>query len=168
MESTIELLRDRMVTASERLRFAPLLGLRVVLGVVFTVAGWGKVQDLGRVAGFFGQLGIPAPHFNAALVGWSELLCGIALLVGLATRFATIPLIVTMIVALATAKRGELSGVTALFGVVDFAYLVMLFTLLVLGPGAASVDALVARAIDARRTSGDPGHPRAGRPAYAH
>jgi uncharacterized membrane protein YphA (DoxX/SURF4 family) len=55
-------------------------------------------------------------RFNAVLVGYSELLCGAALVIGLATRVATIPLCVSMLVALATAAKA--SGIHGLFDLV--------------------------------------------------
>ena len=116
------------------------------------------MHDLTKVTGFFTDLGIPAPAFNAALVGYSELICGALLLVGLASRLATVPLLTTMLVALATAKRGEIHGITDLFGQVEFTYVCMLFVILVIGPGAASLDVAVARMIDRshRRTEARP------------
>src|SRR5438105_14582962 len=40
---------------------------RLTLGVVFIGTGWGKLHDLDKVTGFFTELGIPAPGFNALL-----------------------------------------------------------------------------------------------------
>lgn len=56
-----------------------------------------------------------------------------------------------MTVALATAKKGDIHSVTDLFGQVDFIYLCMLLVVLVLGPGAASLDGAIAHAIDGSR-----------------
>ena len=97
---------------------------------------------------FFSSLGIPAPSFNAGLVGYCEFICGILLLLGLATRIATIPLIATMIVALVTAKAAEIHGLQDLFGTVEFAYIPLLVYLALFGPGALSVDIAVAHAIE--------------------
>ncbi|HEY6462219.1 MAG TPA: DoxX family protein, partial [Polyangiaceae bacterium] len=91
------------------------------------------------------SLGIPAPHFQAYLVGYSELLCGAALVVGLLTRLATIPLVVSMIVAILTAKWHELHGLFDLVGFDEFTYLVVLVMIAILGPGAVSLDALLVK-----------------------
>jgi len=40
---------------------------RLTLGAVFIGTGWGKLHDLDKVTGFFTELGIPAPGFNALL-----------------------------------------------------------------------------------------------------
>jgi putative oxidoreductase len=101
------------------------------------------VHEIAKVAGFFRTLGIPAPGFNAVLVGYSELICGTLLVVGLLTRLATIPLVVSMIVAIATAKRSELHGLFDLVGFDEFTYLVVLVMLAIIGPGATSLDHLL-------------------------
>ncbi len=107
--------------------------------------GWGKVHNLDKVTAFFTSLGIPAPGFHAVLVGYSELLCGTALVLGLLTRLATVPLVVSMIVAILTAKRPDLHGLFDLVGFDEFTYLVVLVMIAILGPGAVSADAVLVR-----------------------
>src|SRR5437762_2911326 len=103
-------LRLRVLAVLERFQWLALLLGRLAVGLVFLSTGWGKIHSLEKVTAFFQSLGIPAPGFNAVLVGYSELLCGAALVVGLLTRLATIPLIVSMVVAILTAKRDSLHG----------------------------------------------------------
>jgi putative oxidoreductase len=142
---TLESLRQRALDLLSAVRWlAPLLG-RLAVGLVFLSTGWGKVHNLEKVTAFFTTLGIPAPHFHAILVGYSELLCGAALVVGLLTRLATVPLAVSMIVAILTAKRPDLHGVFDLVGFDEFTYLVVLIMIAILGPGRLSVDALLVR-----------------------
>ncbi|MDP9149474.1 MAG: DoxX family protein [Myxococcota bacterium] len=136
----LENARDRALDFTARAQgVAPLLG-RLAVGLVFMSTGWGKVHNLEKVTGFFQGLGIPAPAFNAVLVGYSELLCGTALVLGLFTRLATLPLMVSMIVAILTAKRSELHGLFDLVGFEEFTYLCVLAMIAVLGPGALAVD----------------------------
>jgi len=123
---------------------APLLG-RAAVGLLFMSTGWGKVHDIPKVTKFFETLGIPAPGFHAVLVGYSELICGTLLVVGFVTRFATVPLIVSMVVAIATAKRSELHGLFDLVGFDEFTYLVVLVMIAIVGPGALSLDHLLIR-----------------------
>jgi putative oxidoreductase len=123
---------------------APLIG-RLAVGLLFVSTGWGKVHNLEKVTHFFEQLGIPAPGFHAVLVGYSELICGSLLVVGLASRLATFPLIVSMTVAILTAKRAELHGLFDLVGFDEFTYLCVLLMIAIIGPGAASVDHSLAR-----------------------
>jgi putative oxidoreductase len=137
--------RVRALELLERVRWlAPLLG-RVGVGLLFMSTGWGKVHDIPKVTHFFTELGIPAPHFHAILVGYSELLCGTALVVGLLARLATIPLMVSMIVAILTAKRSDLHGLFDLVGFDEFTYLVVLAMIAIIGPGAASLDAVLVK-----------------------
>lgn len=81
---------------------APLL-LRLYLAPVMIQAGWNKYSAFSDTAAWFGNpdwgLGLPMPELLAALAIAAELLGGIFLLIGLATRWATIPLMVTMLVA---------------------------------------------------------------------
>jgi putative oxidoreductase len=126
---------------------APLLG-RLAVGLLFMSTGWGKIHDLAKVTGFFEKLGIPAPAFNAVLVGYSELVCGTLLVVGLLTRFATVPLIVSMLVALVTAKSADIHGVFDLVGTDEFTYLVVLVMVAIIGPGAVALDRILVASLD--------------------
>jgi putative oxidoreductase len=120
---------------------APLLG-RVTLGVLFMSTGWGKVHHLNKVTSFFTELGIPAPAFQATLVSYVELIGGGLLLIGLASEFAAVPLIVSMLVAIMTAKRHEIHGLPDLFGLVEWTYLVLLIWVVLTGAGKVSLDYL--------------------------
>ena len=117
---------------------APLMA-RVTLGILFISTGWGKVQHLDKVTAFFAELHIPSPAFQATLVSYVELIGGAMILVGLYAELAAIPLIVSMLVAIVTAKRSEVHGLPDLFGLVEWTYLVLLTWLAVAGPGKASL-----------------------------
>jgi putative oxidoreductase len=144
-------LRTRALDVVEKLRpLAHLLG-RLGVGLVFLSTGWGKVHNIEKVTGFFTTLGIPAPGFHAVLVGYSELLCGAAIVIGLLTRLATIPLIISMIVAILTAKREELKGLFELVAFEEFTYIVVLFMIAVFGPGPWSVDHVLARRFEKKK-----------------
>ena len=90
----------------EKLRFAdgiaPLL-LRLYLAPVFIAAGLHKFHNFDDIAGWFGNpewgLGLPAPELMAFLAASTELVGGFALLMGLAVRWFSMPLMVTMLVA---------------------------------------------------------------------
>jgi putative oxidoreductase len=130
--------------------------VRVTLGVVFMGTGWGKLHSLDKVTDFFTQLGLPAPHFQAVLVASTELFGGLAILLGMATRLAALPLMITMIVAIATAKRSEIDGLQSLLGFEEFSYLAMYLWLIVAGPGKLSLDHWIARRFAAKK----PPYPR--------
>lgn len=129
----------------DRVRWlAPLVG-RLAVGLLFLSTGWGKVHSLDKVTAFFVKLGIPAPGLNAVVVGYSELICGSLLVIGLCTRLATLPLIVSMVVAILTAKLSDIHGLFDLVGADEFTYLCVLVMLLIIGPGLLSVDELLVR-----------------------
>jgi len=82
---------------------APLL-LRIFLAPILILAGYGKITALEDTALWFEHsLGMPFPYLMAVLAGYTEFLGGIAILVGLATRWVAIPLMFTMVVAAGTA-----------------------------------------------------------------
>ena len=135
---------------SERVTVPALLA-RVVLGVIFVTSGLHKVMDLPRAAQGFAELQIPMPWESATLVGWTELVCGSLVLVGLVTRVAAVPLICTMIVAIVTAKRPQLHSVHDVLSLVELAYALLLGYLAGVGAGLVSIDAMVSRLLARRR-----------------
>jgi putative oxidoreductase len=129
---------------------APLL-TRLVLGQAFFLTGRGKLQNFDNTVTFFTELGLPMPVANAAFVGGLELVGGLALVLGLGTRLFSLGLASTMAVALATADKERFleslnpAGDIGPTDVTAFVYLLLLLWLVLLGPGAFSLDALVKR-----------------------
>jgi putative oxidoreductase len=140
---TFSLLLSRLRTLADRLSWAGPLLARIALASVFIVTGWGKLHDLGKVTGFFTELGLPLPGFTAALVSTTEFVGGTLLLVGLFTRFAALPLAFSMLVAIVTAKRGEIDGIASLFAFNEFTYFACFVWLALAGAGAVSLDRLL-------------------------
>jgi putative oxidoreductase len=118
---------------------------RLTIGLVFLQSGWGKLHDLEKVTDYFTTLGLPAPALQARLASTAEFVCGGLLLLGLATRFAAIPLIITMCVAIRTALWDQVEGVSTLVGLTEFAYIALLVWLATDGPGPLSLDQLLGR-----------------------
>lgn len=84
--------------------------IRLMVGAVFLSEGVQKflfAVELG--AGRFAKIGIPKPEFFGPFVGVFEIICGALLLAGLFTRLAAIPLLVIMLVAIATTKAAVLA-----------------------------------------------------------
>jgi putative oxidoreductase len=117
---------------------------RLTVGLVFLQSGWGKLHDLEKVTGYFTELGLAAPAFQARLASTTEFVCGGLLLVGLATRFAAVPLIIVMCVAVRTALWEQVDGVASLVGLLEFSYIVLLVWLGTNGAGPLSLDRLIA------------------------
>ncbi len=118
---------------------------RFVISLVFIESGWGKFQDLDRVATYFESLGIPLAQLQAPFVSSVELLAGLFLLLGFKIRSASFLLMVIMGVALITAKQEDLTDVSTLFGLSEFLYIVILSWLLANGSKALSIDALICK-----------------------
>lgn len=122
---------------------------RFAVGTLFFQSGWGKLNNLAGVSEYFASLGLPAPAFQALLAASAEFACGGLLLLGFATRLAVVPLIVTMLVAIRTALWDQVDGVTSLFGIAEFLYILLLAWLATHGAGPLSVDGLVRRSREA-------------------
>jgi putative oxidoreductase len=144
---------DRALAFTKKLDWLALLVARLTVGVEFVSTGWGKVHNLDKVIAYFGELGIPAPAFQAQLASVTELVCGGLLVVGLGSRLAACPLVVTMVVAILTAKRDELHGVTDLVGFVEWTYIAILAVVAVFGPGAVSLDAIARKSLRGMRVT---------------
>lgn len=84
---------------------APLL-LRLYLAPVFWMAGMQKLTHFADTVSWFGDsdygLGLPFPWLMAALATAAELVGAVSLLLGLAVRWVSLPLMVTMLVAAIT------------------------------------------------------------------
>jgi putative oxidoreductase len=143
--SPLARLRNLVLRVAAPLAFLPPLLARIAVGVVFMQTGWGKLHGLGKITDYFTSLGIPAPHFNAVLVASTEFFGGCLLCAGLLTRMAAIPMTITMVVAISTARRKDLGGIADLFGFEEFTYLIVFVWLAIAGPGAASIDRLLGR-----------------------
>lgn len=146
MAEPVEMVRDgyvKLIKACAGVAWLPGLLMRLTLGEVFILSGWGKLHNLDQVISFFSELGIPAPQLQAPFVASLEFVGGILLLLGLATRLISLPLIGTMVVAVVTARHEELHGIDDLFGFIEYLYGLMLLALVVHGPGAVSLDKLI-------------------------
>ncbi|HXT95210.1 MAG TPA: DoxX family protein [Polyangia bacterium] len=152
MLNTVEKALDRLRAVGDKLAFLGPTLARLTVGLVFIGTGWGKLHSLGDVTDFFASLHIPAPGFNARLAASTEFFGGLLVLVGLGTRLAALPLAFTMVVAILTAKRADISGLTALVGFEEWSYLVFFIWLAVAGAGPLSLDAMAIRLRGRRRS----------------
>jgi putative oxidoreductase len=149
--------------------------LRLMAGGVFLWEGILKFVYANQGAGRFTKLGMPFPHFTADFVAILEIVGGILLLTGLATRLIAIPFIVEMIVAILSTKIALYLGTSPLplppappkigpWAVLhevrsEYAQLLTVAFLLLNGPGGWSLDAVLHKARNmslARRMSRHP------------
>ena len=85
--------------------------IRLMVGSVFFFEGVLKFlypAELG--AGRFAKIGIPAPEFFGPFVGGVETICGLLVIIGLLTRWAAIPLLINISVAILSTKIPILLG----------------------------------------------------------
>lgn len=80
------------------------LALRLYLVPIFWMAGTKKLSSFDDIVTWFGSggLDLPLPYLMAGLATWIEIIGAILLLLGLAVRWVSIPLMVTMAVAAVT------------------------------------------------------------------
>jgi putative oxidoreductase len=117
-----------------------------MVGTVFLAHGAQKIFVFGfhGVAGAFAGMGIPVPAVSSALVAVVELLGGIALIAGFLTRWAAALNGIDMVVAILLVHLKH--GFFAPMGVeYPLTLLAACIVLAVVGPGAGSVDGLLAK-----------------------
>ncbi len=141
--------RGLVLKVAGRLGWLPPTLARLTVGWVFLTSGWGKLHALPKIIDYFRELGIPAPQIQAPFSSGMELVCGLLVLLGLATRVASIPLIIIMSVAIATARKDDLSSIPDLFTFIEYLYIVLLVWLGIAGPGPLSLDHLLGRRLSA-------------------
>ncbi|WP_340114221.1 DoxX family protein [Maribellus mangrovi] len=119
--------------------------IRIMVGIVFFSEGVQKfLFPALRGAGRFESIGLPSPEFLGYFVGGFEVICGLLILIGLFTRYAAIPLITIMIVAISSTKIPILlnDGFWQMMHAArtDFSMLLGSIFLLIRGGGHWSVD----------------------------
>ena len=123
---------------------APLVA-RITVGYVFVLSGWGKLNNLPKMIENFVGWGIPFPQILTPFVSGVEFVGGLLLLLGLFTRIAAAPLVIVMVVAIASAQWKQVDSLQSLLGLEEFVYLSVFLWLASAGPGSISLDALLQR-----------------------
>lgn len=120
--------------------------IRIVLGILFVAHAADKFRTgLPNISGWFQSLGLPG--FMGYVVAYTELIIGIALIIGLFTRYVSVIVIVIMIGAILTAKlsigllgNGQMAGYE-----LDIAYALIALHLVFTETTPLSLDALLTR-----------------------
>ena len=131
-----------------KLKDIPLLIMRLILAYGFYKPAIMKWQNIKGIGEWFDSIGIPLPHLSAYLTGIIEASGVILLLLGLATRIISIPLVVVMIVAIITVHIGNGFEASNNGFEIPLYYLIMLITLIIYGSGRISLDNLIKRKIN--------------------
>lgn len=118
-----------------------ILLLRIGVGVIFIVAGWGKLTGIEGTQGFFGNLGIPLPGLMAWVVAIVEFFGGLMVLLGAYIRIPALLLAFVMLVALLTTKLGGEFSAARL----DIMLLLVNLALFIIGSGRYSIDDALGR-----------------------
>lgn len=132
----------------EQLQDIPLLFFRLILAYGFygpATMKWGNIQG---IAEWFGSMGIPLPTLNAYMAASTEMAGVILLPLGLATRIISIPLMVTMVVAIVTVHLGNGFEAGNNGFEIPLYYMLMLFALLIKGGGKISLDSLISKKLN--------------------
>jgi putative oxidoreductase len=144
---TLEKINGLLAKIGRLLQTPVLLVIRLYWGWEFFQTGKGKLLHLDKTTKFFASLNIPAPHLNAIMAASTECVCGLLLLLGLFSRFATAALICVMCVAYYTADHDALVGVFSdpdkFTGADPFLFLYASVLVFCFGPGKAALDRLV-------------------------
>jgi putative oxidoreductase len=93
------------ITSKNYLQVSPLF-LRLIIGFGFMAHGWAKLSR--GTAGFeklLIQTRVPFAHISSWVVPLTELIGGLAIFIGLFVSITTIPLIITMLVAMLTVSN---------------------------------------------------------------
>jgi putative oxidoreductase len=129
----------------DRSAWIPALLIRLFVGYFFFETGWAKVGNLDAMAERFTEWGIPFAAFSAALSGYTELVGGALIVLGLLTRLAAVPLFVNMAVAIATVNIKRVSGLDDFVELSEPLYALVFLWLLFAGAGPVSLDRLLGR-----------------------
>lgn len=142
---TILLTYQRLIDYTLNLRDFTLLFLRLILAYGFLDPALSKLRNPAAIADWFASMGYPFPTLNAYLSGITEISGVILLTIGFAVRFISLPLIIIMIVAIATVhwNNGFAAGENGLK--IPLYFMLMLFTLVVYGSGKISLDHLIGK-----------------------
>jgi len=131
-----------------------ILPMRLLVGFGFMEHGFAKLsRGPDAFAGILQHLGVPMPHIAAWLTIGTEILGGLALLLGAFVVWASIPTALVLLVSMATVhlrygfssvKLLSVTGSGAQFGPVGYElnllYLAALLLIVLQGPGPLSID----------------------------
>ena len=81
-----------------------IIGAFIIWGVQDNILSYAQMEEFAK---FLGERGVPSPLFAAFLSAYTQMVCGISILFGAATRLLAIPFIINFIAAILIAHRGD-------------------------------------------------------------
>ena len=127
--------------------YAPVVVLaRLLLALIFVMAGFSKFGDLGGTAGYIASKGLPLPQVLAFMTAALEVIGGIALVIGFQARWAALALALFTLLATVLfhnfwAMPADQQFVQQLMFMKNLSIVGGLLMVFSLGAGPASVDA---------------------------
>jgi putative oxidoreductase len=115
--------------------------MRLVFGGLFVYYGYNKIVAYDQILPMFGNIIGIGSKLSFNLVIFAEFFCGFLIMIGLVTRFAVIPVFITMIVAYFVAHANDPFQVKNL----AFVFLCLSPVVFILGSGKFSLDYLIFR-----------------------
>ena len=142
-------LYDRLTPLFRYGQCAFLLLIRLYWGWQLAQSGWGKLHHLDKVTEYFQSINVPMAGFTAHAVATLELVGGILLFIGLASRPISAILTVNLLAAYWYGDHEALlsffSDPGKFYAADPFTFLFVSLIVLLFGPGAISLDALIRR-----------------------
>lgn len=81
-----------------------IVGFHLVYGTQDNVFSYARMEEF---AGFLQVRGVPFPLFSAFLSAYAQFICGILFILGAATRYAAVAMIINFVAALIIAHIGD-------------------------------------------------------------
>jgi putative oxidoreductase len=118
-----------------------LLILRLGFGILMAHHGYGKLTHYNEMQSQFMSFMGLSPSITLGLVIFAEFFCALLVTMGLFTRLACIPLIISTGYTLSQVHQWDVFGK----GELAILYLIAFVTLLFTGPGKVSVDNMISK-----------------------
>ncbi|MCK5907928.1 MAG: DoxX family protein [Flavobacteriales bacterium] len=128
---------------TEVLKDVPLLLMRLVLAYGFYEPAMMKINSFESIVEWFEGMGLPFARLNAYMATGTEFAGFILLTLGLFTRAISAPLVIVMLVAIKTVHLANGFQAGSNGYEIPLYYMIMLFTLIIYGPGRFSLDRII-------------------------
>jgi putative oxidoreductase len=136
-----------------------LLFIRLSFGWDMYVTGHAHLQIVDVMTQRFAGWHVPYPKQSVYISGYTEMIGGLILMSGFASRAIAIPLAFNFLTAIATAGRDNVENIFKqdFSNIVDdaaFPYLIVSLVILVFGPGIISIDGLLKKTLFKKYATG--------------